>query len=269
MADPSVKKALKKLCPVLLEGRERNLNEADTRIRVVRLLSDVLGYDELTEITSEQRIKRRYVDFAIKIDGVIKFLIEVKGAAVTLRDRFIEQSQRYASEGNIRWVILTNGVVWNLYHLTFEEGIDYERAFSVDLSSDPPDQAATFLGHLHRKAILKGKHETFWKERLALNPQSLGRALFAEEVLRLIRREVRRQEGFLIDIEDLAKALQGMFTPEARQQMGPVKVRGRQKPKRKQRPRRPASQAKSKPSTDEAEQPQEPEAPEADDHPPR
>lgn len=51
-------------------------------------------------ISKEQQIKDRYADLAIKIDGVVKFLIEAKAAGVVLRDRYIEQAQRYAVEMN-------------------------------------------------------------------------------------------------------------------------------------------------------------------------
>lgn len=235
MVDKNLKLALKKLTPLLLESQDRNLNEADTRMRVIKMLSDVLGYDALSEVSSEQRIRERYVDFAIKLGGVIKFLIEVKAANTTLRDRHIEQAERYASQGNIPWVVLTNGVVWNLYHLTFDEGIDYEIAFSVDLSVDSLDTAASLLELLHRKSIIKGRHVKFWEEKLALGPRSLGKALFTEDVLSLIRRELRRKEGFMVDPEDLAKALQGLFTPEAREEIGPVRIR---KSKARRKPRK-------------------------------
>ena len=101
MAKTDVTQALRKLHPALLEAEERNLNEADTRLHVVRLLTDVLGYDELSEGTSEQRIRHRYVDFAVRIDGVTKFLIEVKAAKSPLRDRHIEQAEHYAAQKNI------------------------------------------------------------------------------------------------------------------------------------------------------------------------
>jgi hypothetical protein len=55
------------------------------------------------------------------------FPIEAKSAATTLRDRHIDQAESYAAKDNIRWVLLTNGVVWSLYHLTFEEGIESTR----------------------------------------------------------------------------------------------------------------------------------------------
>lgn len=116
-----IRKELKVILPHLKKAKEDNLNEADTVLRIIKVLEGVLGYDGLSEITKEQQIRDRYCDMAIKIDGAIRFLVEAKAAGVVLRDRHIEQCQRYASEGNIRWALLTNGVVWNLYHLTFEE----------------------------------------------------------------------------------------------------------------------------------------------------
>ena len=144
-----IRRALKKFVPHLIKAREDNLNEADTSQRLVKFFEEVLGYDSFTEITKEQQVKDKYVDLAIKIDDLVRFLVEIKAAGVTLRDRHIEQAERYAAESNIRWVLLTNGVVWNLYHLSFEEGIEYERVYSVDLSSDPEGKAPELLGLLY------------------------------------------------------------------------------------------------------------------------
>jgi hypothetical protein len=131
-----IRRPLKKFLPHLLQAKADNLNEADTVQRVIKVFEDVLEYSALEEITRETNIKDKYVDLAIKIDGGIKLLVEVKAAGVALRDRHIEQPERYAAEGNYRWVVLTNGTAWNLYHLSFEEGIEYERVFAVDLSAD-------------------------------------------------------------------------------------------------------------------------------------
>ena len=57
MADKNLKRELKKLIPMLVDAQDKNLNEADTRIRVIKMLSDVLGYDTLSEISGEQRIR--------------------------------------------------------------------------------------------------------------------------------------------------------------------------------------------------------------------
>jgi predicted type IV restriction endonuclease len=226
-----IRKPLKKFLPHLLAARDENLNESGTVQRLVKLFEDVLGYDPMSEITRELEIKEKYVDMALKLDGRVRLLLEAKAAGMALRDRHIEQAERYAAEGNIPWVILTNGLHWILYHLTFDEGIEYERVFSADLANDPFDQAAEHLALLHKKAVQKGEHEKFWEKRSALSPESISKALFTEGALRLIRREIRRREGIVIDQEDLATAIHACFTPEIRERMGP--------PKQPQSPARP------------------------------
>jgi predicted type IV restriction endonuclease len=229
-----IRKPLRKYLPFLLRAQEENLNEADTAQRIVKVFEEVLGYDVMTEITREKQIREKYVDITIKINGITKFLVEVKAAGVTLRDRHIDQAERYAAEGNVRWVVLTNGVAWNLYHLEFEEGIEYVRVFTFDLSSDPFDNAAEMLSLLHRQSIIKGDHEKFWECRVALSPDSIGKALFEEEVLRTLRRLIRKSEKVLIDIEDIAQALHNMLSTEARELIGPMRIRRKHKPKEKQ-----------------------------------
>jgi hypothetical protein len=220
-----IRHPLKKLIPILLKAKEENLNEADTVQRIIMVFQNVLGYDPLTEITREMAIKTKYVDLVLKIDGVIKLLVEAKAAGIELRDRHIEQAKSYAAESNIRWVVLTNGINWNLYHLSFEEGIDTEIVFSLDLATDDIDRAAECLALLHEQNVSKGEHEEYWKKHTALDAQSLGRALYTDTVLRLIRREIRKREGILLDEEDLAKAIHGMLSEDAREKIGPIKIR--------------------------------------------
>jgi len=225
-----IRKTLKKYAPHLASARDQNVNEADTVQRLVKVFEDVLGYDPWSEITREMQVKERYVDLAIKVDGAVRFLVEAKSAGTDLRDRHIEQAERYASKGNIRWVLLTNGVHWNLYHLTFEEGIEYARAFQVNVVEDL-DEAAKCLALLHRSAIRKGELDAFWAHKVALAPVSIGRSLFHEDTLRLLRRDIRRREGLSIDEEDMAKALHDMLSVEARELIGPVKIRRARAPR--------------------------------------
>jgi len=226
-----IRRPLKKILPHLFKGRDDNLNEADTVQRIIKVFEEVLGYDPMEEITRETQVRDKYVDLAIKLNGRTRLLLEAKAAGVTLRDRHIEQAERYAAEGNMPWVILTNSVVWNLYHLSFDEGIEYIKAFSVDLSTDSIDHVCELLGLFHRHAMKKGELDVFWERRVALSPESIGKALYTESTMRLIRRQIRRREGVLIDQEDLALAIHGMLSTEAREQIGPPRVRRKFKAK--------------------------------------
>ena len=232
-----IRKPLKKFIPHLIAARDQNVNEADTVQRLVKVLENVLGYDSLSEITREMQVKDKYVDLAVKIDGSVRFLIEAKSAGTELRDRHIEQAERYAAENNIRWVLLTNGIAWNLYHLTFEEGIEYARAFTVDVTGDV-DQCAQCLGLLHRTSVRKGQLEEFWAHRVALGPASISKALFHEDTLRLVKRQIRKLEGLSVDEEDLARAIHDILSVEAREVIGPVRIR------RTRAPRQPKKSAK-------------------------
>lgn len=225
-----IKRSLKKFLPHLIQAKVDNLNEADTVQRVMRVFEDVLEYSALAEITRESNIKDKYVDLAIKLDGTIRLLVEVKSAGTALRDRHIEQAERYAAEGNYRWVVLTNGTAWNLYHLTFEEGIEYERLFAIDLADgETLDKSVDCLALLHRQCVRKGELDNHWEHRTAMSPVALGKALFSEEVLGFLRRDIRKREGLLVDEEDLATALQEMMSPAAREMMGPIRIRRRRK----------------------------------------
>jgi predicted type IV restriction endonuclease len=170
---------------------------------------------------------------AIRLDGQIRLLIEAKSADTTLRMRHLDQAELYAAEGNHPWAVLTNGVVWHLYHLTFDDGVEYENVFEVDLAEGDLDHAAEKLGLLHRSAILKGEHEDYLRQRQALGPQSLARALFSYDVLARIRRHVRKREGLLLDVEDVAAGFRQMFSAEARERIGVIRVQRKKRAKKK------------------------------------
>jgi predicted type IV restriction endonuclease len=224
-----IRKPLKKYLPHLQKAKADNLNEADTVQRIIKVLEDVFGYDAMEDITRETSVKDRFCDLGLKVDGTMRILVEAKSAGTELRDRHTEQAQNYAAHANIQWVLLTNGVTWNLYHLTFGDGIEAVLAFTVDISDGITDKGGELLGMLHRTCVKKGELDDYWSHRVALSPASIGRALFTEEALRFIRREVRRREGISIDEEDLAGALHEMFTVEAREMIGPLKIRRKRK----------------------------------------
>ena len=243
----NIRKPLKKFAPNFLQARKDKFNEANTVQYLCRFFEEVLGYDGLQDISREVNINDKYIDICLKIDEKVHLLVEAKSAVHQLRDHDIEQAQRYASEKKLNWVLLTNGVDWQLYHLTFKEGIKYEHAFLVSLGDEGAlDEAAQKLGILHKQSIQQGDLDLFWKKATALSATSIGKVLFSESVLRLLRRELRREKGLLIDSEDLAKSIHEMLCKEAREQIGPLHIR-----KRRSFPRKPDQAIVKNPATPE------------------
>ena len=229
MAPIDIRKPLKRLLPYILKAHESNMNEAETLQILLKCFEEILGYDMLTEISREMSIKEKYVDVAMKIDGKTIFLVEAKAAGISLRERFVDQAERYAAEGNIRWVLLTNALVWNLYHLTFEEGIDYQKAFSFDLTGGITDKIVELFTLLHKNSVKSGSLEAFWQRKMAMSPQSIAKALFQEGTLLYIRKEVKRLGNILIDEEDLAISIHSMLSDKARELIGPPRIHRKKK----------------------------------------
>src|ERR1019366_7163383 len=141
--DKSILAKLKKFGDVLKAAHERKSNESDTVMYLVKFFEEVFSYDPLSgEITKEIQIKERYCDFAIILDSKTddgkpkpEFLVEAKSASIkSLNAKHIEQASNYGANKGINWVVLTNGVEWHLYHLTFDKdkGIQPDLVFEIN-----------------------------------------------------------------------------------------------------------------------------------------
>lgn len=101
-----------------------------------------LGYDvfDPTEVVPEFTAdavgkKGEKVDYAIKIDGDIRILIECKPISVQLEKKHLDQLYRYFSVTNAKFAILTNGRTFNFYtDLEAPNKLDTRPFFIFDVS---------------------------------------------------------------------------------------------------------------------------------------
>ena len=232
--DKTIKKSLQQYAQVFFDGRQRDINEADTVMYLVRFFTDVLGYDLFSEITKEFQIRERYCDIAVKVDGQVRFLVEVKATPKNLSDSHIEQAENYASHEGIQWVVLTNGLSWRLYHLTFNEstGIEYDVAFETSFTPESEvEEVWKHLEILSRESVVRGALEDFWAHKKTLSADSLVKALFTEKVLNVLRRELRRKSEVRLELTDVADSLRRLFNPEVLTE--DIKIRKTKKKKKK------------------------------------
>ncbi len=225
----NITKDLKKYVPILRQAREQGINEAETSLRISKLFEDVLGYDLFNEISKEHVIKDRCVDYAIKLDGKVQFLVEVKQAGYKLKQKHIEQASNYAANAGIPWVVLTSGGYWQLYHLTFDEGIQCDLIWSIDILEEPLKEVAPKLALLHKKSILKEELEDYYAKVETLSPQSILRAIFQENTLKTIRTHLKKMTGIRVDEEDLVAGIKEMLSKETWEEIGDIKVKRKRK----------------------------------------
>ena len=124
---------LKKYQPIVGKLRERDISEADTVTVIKDMLTDIFGYDKYIELTSEQQIRGTFCDLAIKVEGKIYYLAEIKSAGTTLNDNHLRQAINYGAHQGIEWVILSNAIEWKIFRIKFGQPIDYEEVFSFDI----------------------------------------------------------------------------------------------------------------------------------------
>jgi hypothetical protein len=84
--------------------KNRDINESDTVTIITDILEIIFGYKNIDEITSELAIKKTFCDLAIKLDGEIRLLIEVKAAGIDLKEQHIRQAVNYGSNSGLDWV---------------------------------------------------------------------------------------------------------------------------------------------------------------------
>ena len=201
---------LKRYQPVLAAAKARDVGEADTVTIIKDMLADVFGYDKYSEVTSEFAIRGTYCDLAIKMDGQLQTLIEVKAIGLELKDHHVKQAIDYAANQGVDWVLLTNGICWRIYHLIFAKPIDQELVVDIDFgklsSRSETDLELLYLWCKEgwQRSVL-GEYHT---QKQALSRFFVGAMLQTDPVLDVIRRELRRvSPDVRIDVDQLRAVL--------------------------------------------------------------
>lgn len=201
---------LKKFQPLLLSARSRDVGEADTVTIIKDMLSEIFGYDKYAEVTSEYAIRGTYCDLAIKLNGKLEILLEVKAIGIELKDNHVKQAIDYAANEGIDFVILTNGIVWQVYKVHFTKPIDKELIVDLDLININSKNAShldkVFL--LCKEGWLRSALTDYHVHQQALSRFFIGSVLQTEPILEVIRKELRRvTPEAKIDIEQIKTVL--------------------------------------------------------------
>jgi len=195
---------------VLKKAHDRDVNEADTVSIIQDMLAQVFGFKKYLEITGEYAIRGRFCDLAIKIDEKIQYLIEVKAIGHTLKKHDLRQVVDYGANKGVKWVVLTNGIEWELHKIQFERPIDHELVSSFNFLELNPrkkeDQEKLFL--LSKKGLLSAR-EDYYERVQSVNCFVIGAIILSEPIMSEIRRDIRKlSPGLKIEIAEIEKILQ-------------------------------------------------------------
>lgn len=201
---------LRKYRPLIAAARARDVNEADTVTIVRDMLAEVFGYDRYAEVTGEYAINRTYCDLAVKLDGKLTVLCEVKAIGLELKENHTQQAVNYAANEGVPWVILTNALRWQVWFVSLAGKVQRELVLDVDVSALEPRRALDVesLYPLTRSGVFTGALGTLKQERRAMNRHAVGAALLRPSVLAAMRRELARIEpGARVNVDALHSLL--------------------------------------------------------------
>jgi hypothetical protein len=186
----------------------RDANEGDTRMLVNRMLTDVLGYDEFAELTTEYAVKGEFADYGIRIDRDLVAFVEVKRVATKLGAKHLRQAEMYAVNEGVEWIMLTNGAEWRAYHLSAGLPVEIDLALEVNLVGDETlAQKSGQLFYLSRESLKRRQIDELWKARRATAPKSLASVLLSLVVTEAVRKELRRETGQKVETAEIARLL--------------------------------------------------------------
>lgn len=211
-----VRAAIRKYSRPLADLIARDANEGDTRLIVTDFLCEGLSYDKYEDLTTEYQVRGEYADYGIRIDRQLVAFVEVKRCTTKLSVKHLRQVEMYSVNEGVEWMVLTNGQVWQIWHLAIGLPVSLDLVVEVDLlGDDSASVKADGLFYLAKESLKRRQIDELWRAKAATSPTVLGAVLLSESVLDEARKELRRRTGHNVGLKDLQELLeQSVLRPD-------------------------------------------------------
>ncbi len=197
-----IKSQLRKYKRILETAQSKDINESDTVMIISDILKDLFGYDKYSEITTEFSIKGQRCDLAVKSGDTVHYLIEAKAIGIELKEQQIYQATNYAFNSGIDWVVLTNGMIWNIYKVVVDKPVSVELLKSINFFDPIDSNILEALFMLTKEGVKKSAITEFQEKQQAINIYTIAALLQNDCIVNAVRKELRKiYPGVKIDTE--------------------------------------------------------------------
>jgi len=196
------KKVSDRICSKLKEIQKRakkavelDVSEAQTISSVVKpFLIEVLGYDEFEDLTDQFVVRGTFCDICIKANSKPYIMVEAKAVDVALKEAFVKQTKDYGINSGVQWIILTNGIEWQIYKIIFKQPVTEELilSFNIHALNAKKEEDIAKIFYLCKEAIAKSEIDNLYAEKIATNKYIIGNLLFKNESINFIRKELKK-----------------------------------------------------------------------------
>ncbi|MBA7493708.1 hypothetical protein ES702_04270 [subsurface metagenome] len=169
-----------------------------------------------------------HVDFAIQLrsdpDVQPAVMIELKRVGIDLSKKHLKQIVSYSIDAGCEWILLTNSREWKIYHVEFGQPPKVEMLEKWNLLEDDIDEVARKFELMSYKFLKRGGLNNIWQRVKVLAPSSLLSALIAENTLRIVRSNLRKNTGVLVDNEEVYTGISKLLNEAAGLAMSNIKM---------------------------------------------
>ena len=160
-------------------------------------------------------VQGHYVDLTVKNKDKIIFFIEAKSVDTTLRDTHAYQAINYAASGGVNLCLLTNGLDYRLYYLTWDKAkVENNMILSFNLLDDDVNTVSEKLFLVSKESFRKGLIDKYIAEVTSLGDRNLLQAMLSDRVLNAVRMELKNITGHTTKKESIEKSIADHFSAE-------------------------------------------------------
>jgi type I restriction-modification system DNA methylase subunit/predicted type IV restriction endonuclease len=126
-----VRKLVEKYKELVETGDPQKLTEEETKKDFILPLFHVLNWDTQNskEVSAEETISKKRVDYGFRIDGIPKFFLETKSLREKLETEYAEQAINYSWLKSTTWAVLTNFVELKVYNAEWKAKSSIDKIF--------------------------------------------------------------------------------------------------------------------------------------------
>lgn len=204
----NIQQSVNGIMPHLNLSLERNDNESDTRLLIDQMLQNILSY-KIEDIKTEQKIEGRKADYILSVNNQDVIIIEAKRMGMSLRSQQTFQATSYGAHSGIKWVILTNGLVWQLYHISTGNKIETDIVFTIELMDGLDDEEAYYFYLISKHGMSrKNLLLNLWQKISTLCYDNIVSAILTEDVISKIRMVLTKKTGFKVTDDEVRNVIE-------------------------------------------------------------
>jgi len=126
---------IKRLVSRYHEAVQRNeadrLKEEEVKQGFILPLFKALNWEteNYREVSAEENISKKRVDYGFKLNGITKFYVEVKSFREQLDENYAKQAIQYSYLKSVTWAVLTNFAELRVYNADWKSSITAQKLF--------------------------------------------------------------------------------------------------------------------------------------------